>query len=89
MSQDLLDTGVHAVDPRPAHTDAPPAPVAHPPVPTDQPLATRAPEGAEASAPPARYSSPGEQTLDWCDVCRFWRASPCDQCPLRLAPPEP
>ena len=60
MSQDLLDIGAHAVDPRPALADAPPTFVAHPPAPTDQPLAPRVSEGAVTSAPPTEESPLGE-----------------------------
>ena len=59
----------------------PPTPVAHQPAPTDRALAPQAPKGAGASATPAGDSPPGEPTVDWCDVCRLWRPSPCDQCP--------
>ena len=88
VSQDLLDAGVRAVGPQQALANAPPAPVAHPPAPTDRPLAPQAQDGAGASAPLVGDSPPGEPTLDWCDVCRFWRPSPCDQCPPQQAPPE-
>ena len=88
VSQDLLDADVRAGGHQKALIDAPPAPVAHPSAPAGHPLVPQAQDGAGASAPPTGDSPPGEPTLDWCEVCRFRRPSPCDQCPPQQAPPE-
>ena len=88
ISQDLLDTDTRAEGHQRALTSAPVAPVARPPAPVGQPLATPTHDGAEASAPPTGDHPPEGPTLDGCAVCRFWRPSPCDQCPPRQAPLE-
>ena len=74
------------MDPQPAPAGAQPAPTADPPTPASQPVTPRASGDAVISAPPAVGSPAGGETLEWCDVCRFWRPCPCDQCPPRLAP---
>ena len=88
MSQDLLDTDCRAEGHQRALTSTPVAPVARPPAPAGQPLATQTHVGAAASAPPTWDHSPEGPTLDWCAVCRFWRPSPCDRCPPQQAPLE-
>ena len=71
ISQDLLDTDSRAEGHQRALTSAPVAPVARPPAPAGQPLATPTHDGAEASAPPTGDHPPEGPTLDWCAVCRF------------------
>ena len=88
VSQDLLNTVDRAEGHQRAPTSAPAAPMARPQAPASQPLAPLANDGTGASAPPAGDQPPEEPTLDWCAVCRFWRLSPCDQCPPQQAPLE-
>ena len=71
VSQDLLDTDCRAEGHQQALTSAPVAPVAQPPAPASQPLATQTHDGVEASAPPPGDHPPEGPTLDWCAVCRF------------------
>ena len=86
MSQDLMDMDPPAVDPQPAPARAQPAPTADPPAPASQPVTPRASGDVVISAPPVVESTAGGQSPDWCDVCRFWRPRPCDQCPPRARP---
>ena len=88
MSHDVSGTDCREEAHQRALTSTPVAPVAPPPAPASKPLATQAHHGAEASAPPTRNQPPEGPTLDWCAVCRFWRPSPCDQCPPQQAPQE-
>ena len=73
VSQDLLDTDCRAEGHQRALTSAPVAPVARPPAPASQPLATQTQNGAEASAPPTGDHPPEGPTLDGCAVCRVCR----------------
>ena len=88
VSQDLLGADCREEGHQQALASAPEAPAARPKAPAGNPMTAQAHDGAEASAPPTGGHPPEGPALDWCTVCRFWRPSPCDQCPPQGAPQE-
>ena len=88
VSQDLLGADCREEGHQRALASAPGAPAARPQAPAGNPMTAQAHDGAEASAPPTEGHPPEGPALDWCTVCRFWRPSPCDQCPPQGAPQE-
>ena len=88
VSQDLLGADCREEGHQQALASAPGAPAARPQAPAGNPVTAQTHDGAEASAPPTGGHPPEGPALDWCTVCRFWRPSPCDQCPPQEAPQE-
>ena len=88
VSQDLLGADCREEGHQQALASALGAPAARPQTPAGNPMTAQAHDGAEASAPPTEGHPPEGPALDWCTVCRFWRPSPCDQCPPHGAPQE-
>ena len=88
VSQDLLGADCREEGHQQALASAPEAPAARPQAPAGDPMTAQAHDGVEASAPPTGGHPPEGPALDWCTVCRFWRPSPCDQCPPQGAPQE-
>ena len=87
-SQDLLGADCREEGHKQAVASAPEAPAARPQAPAGNPMTAQAHDGAGASAPRTGGRPPEGPALDWCTVCRFWRPSPCDQCPPQGAPQE-
>ena len=87
-SQDLLGADCREEGHQRALASAPGAPAARPQAPAGNPETAQTHDGTEASAPPTGCHPPEGPALDWCTVCRFWRPSPCDQCPPQGAPQE-
>ena len=86
LSQDLLGADCREEGHQQALASAPEAPAARPQAPAGNPMTAQAHDGAEASAPLTGGHPPEGPALDWCTVCRFWRPSPCDQCPPQGSP---